>query len=196
MNPKIKTIIMIVAEIVFLIRDVRLSPSTEASLMVLLFLLIVLTGSKHAFHYASGPMLQPMNSLRLRIYKHFEIHVTQRWLEFGSFILLVLAGVEPFKVLGTQFLARIPFQGLINWGSGKPFIDKDESKTYTYVRGRYFLRLRNKIRKLFGKSLIIYDTTPVMVKKFLPGYKSLWKIVFGVVLIGSTILWQYLKQNL
>lgn len=174
---------LLVIEPLFQEFGVQLPVFTEIMLLIALFLGIILTGTKHAYHYA----LRSNNALTLNRRQQFvigrlELHSTQVWYEFSLFALLILAGVDPLKVIGVQFLARVPFQGVINWGVGKPFIDKNEPRVYAITRNRYFSGIQNFFRKIANLPPV-YPVATIHVKKFLPGYWSLLKPVIGIILI-------------
>lgn len=178
MTQKVKIALSIVAWIVVEAMSIGFWYSqpvgAETILLVLLALLIVLSASKHAYHYAfkrrayikpDMKRLDPDARVDF-VLNHFELHRTQRWYEFLLFGMLILAGCDPFRVLGAQFIARVPFQGLINWSVGKPFVDKDEPKTYTVTKP---------------------DGSKEVVNKFFPGRRSLLKPVFGAALIWVSL---------
>lgn len=127
-------------------------------LLVLEAFVIVWTGAKHAYHYSQRTRAhyEPLGRIGW-VARNFENHLTQMWGEYVLFALLWFIGVPAFAILGAQFVARIPFQGLINWSTGAAFVDAGEAPHW-YVRG-------------------------AKRWKVLPGTWSLAKIPIGCVLI-------------
>lgn len=164
-----------------------ISPLAELGLLALVFAIIVLTGMKHAWVYVKDAgsyrsdakaieyIHGPYAGSKIRtkwlseneswVYHNLEIHNTQWIGEYVVFALAMLSGASPLRVLGVQFLARLLFQGYINWGSGKPFIDMNEQGEWGH-----------------GEK----------VTKFLPGRWSLLKPVIGVACIGASFLVRYI----
>lgn len=174
MNPNLKAALMFVGyiglDIAAVLWYVSIPVLPEIGLLALVFAAIVWTGMKHGWIYS-----QPGGQHYDRdigwihrgqdfVYHKLEIHNTQWIGEYVIFAIAMLGGASPLRVLGAQFLARLIFQGYINWGSGKPFIDLNEHGEWGH-----------------GKK----------VTKFLPGRWSLMKPVIGVACIAASFLVRY-----
>lgn len=145
-------------------RPYHLGWKQAAWLLGLEFFVIVWTGSKHAYHYSqrTGAQVVPVDPRMAWVSKNLELHLTQMWGEWAFYALLWMCGVPALAILGTQFLARIPFQGFINWSIGHRFVDPHEASYWTIGTAKRW--------------------------KVLPGNASLLKIPIGVLLIIAAFM--------
>jgi hypothetical protein len=155
-------VVVVVLVVANVTRPYHLGWKQAAWLLGLEFFVVLWTGSKHAYHYSQRtgrtvPLGRPG-----WVARNLELHSTQMWGEWTLYALIWMAGVPALAILGCQFVARIPFQGFINWSIGHRFVDPHEATFWTIGdRKRY---------------------------KFLPGNLSLWKIPIGIALIAAAFL--------